>query len=240
MAKRKVFHVSTDIFGKGLSATAIAVFAYLSFCSDQSGLCFPSIRTISTKCSISGNTVRKALRELEAAGIVEASASYTESKNGNRRQSANHYRLNVPHTPANIEVGAVQPLQGAGSEFEGEINDKDKYISSDLSVSHNGADELIDGLELYLYEDEHFKTAVELTIRDMWQSDGITVNGMCIPQARVRERLRRLNIDCIDRIYKRMGDYGQELTNAGKYLVSCLYNAPVDFNTDMAAFKAAL
>lgn len=240
MAKRKVFHVATSVFELSLSATAIAVFAYLSYCSDQSGLCFPSIRTISTKCSISGNTVRKTLRELQAAGIVEASASYIESKNGKRRQSVNRYRLNVPHTPANIEVRAVQPSQGVGSEFEGEINDKDKYINADLSVSHEGADELIDGLELYLYDDEHFKTAVELTVRDMWQADGITVNGMCIPQAQVWERLRRLNIDCIDRIYKRMGDYGQELTNAGKYLVSYLYNAPVDFNTDMAAFKAAL
>ena len=125
-------------------------------------------------------------------------------------------------------------------ERYGHINDKDKYISSNLSVGHNGADDLIDGLELYLYEDEHFKTAVELAIRDMWQADSITVNGMCIPQTLVRERLRCLNMDCIDRIYKRMGDYGQELTNAGKYLVSCLYNAPVDFNADMAAFKAAL
>ncbi len=57
---------------------------------------------------------------------------------------------------------------------------------------------------------------MELAIRDMWQAD------------------------CIDRIFKRMGDYGQDLTNAGKYLVSCLYNAPVGFNTDMSAFKAAL
>jgi len=132
MAKRKVFHVSTGVFELGLSATAIAVFAYLSYCCDQSGLCFPSIRTISTKCSISDNTVRRALRELEAAGIVEASASYIESKNGNRRQSANHYRLNVPHTPANIEVGVAQPLQGVGSEFEGEINDKKREKKHEL------------------------------------------------------------------------------------------------------------
>ena len=27
----------------------------------------------------------------------------------------------LTHTPANIEAGAVQPLQGTGSEFEGKV-----------------------------------------------------------------------------------------------------------------------
>ena len=124
------------------------------------------------------------------------------------------------------------------------MNNKDINIKQcDLSVSpyeEKRLADILERLELYCYDDKHFTAAVELAVREMYHADHITVGGENIPKERVRERLSHLTTDCIDHIYNRMRDYGASFQNAGKYLISCLYNAPMDFNTDIAAFSASL
>lgn len=239
MAKRRVFHVSTNVFGSGLSSTAISIYSYLSFCSDRTGKCFPSVKTMARECSISENTVRKAIRELVAANFISVKESYSKCKCG-MRQGANIYQI-LSYTTSGNEREPVQQIQRVGSQIEGEINNNRKDITETPSVGHNEALEgLIDSLELYAYEDMHFSKAIELCIRDMYFKEHITVGGERIEQFRIRERLSHLDTSCIDHIYSRMRDYGANFSNAGGYLASCIYNAPIDFNTDLAAFGAAL
>ena len=47
-----------------------------------------------------------------------------------------------------------------------------------------------------------------------------------VPSA--RKRLKLLTIDHIDYVEKQLGERGTEVTNGEKYLMACLYNAPVD------------
>ena len=233
MAKRIVFHVSAVLFDLGLSCAAIAVFAYLSFCSNKDGLCFPSVKSVSRRCGISENTVRKAIRELIAAGILESQPSYTPARNGSRRQSANRYLITLPHcngcTPARDEGGPVQGLQGMASPAEGEINDKDIFIMRYPSVGHNGElEELIEHLELGLYDNQGFAAAVDDAIRYMFNTDSIMVSGRSVPRGQVRNILRQLTIDHIDHVQFKLADTTETITNSTAYLVSCIYNSVAD------------
>jgi len=96
MAKRKTFYVSAAIFSKPHSAYAVAVYAYLSFCADKQGVCFPSIETISKHTGMSRNTVKKSIEELRTAELIRAETTRKLSRNGRMRQSVNRYFLAVP------------------------------------------------------------------------------------------------------------------------------------------------
>ena len=84
MAKRKTFYVSAAIFELPLSAYAIAVYCYLSFCADRQGSCFPSIATIAERCGMSRTTAKKAKQELKDAGMIRAEEAYVPCANGRR------------------------------------------------------------------------------------------------------------------------------------------------------------
>ncbi len=247
MTKRKRFYLSAEIWSKSISSAAFHVYGFLSWCADKSGRCYPSVAEISRRCHIAENTVRKAIRELERNELIRSQTQYTVTKSGKRRQTSNSYSLkgqDLNPPASNVEPTPRNALKGAGADVEGEINNKDIDIrKSDLSVSpyeENGLSDILDRLELYCYDDKHFTKAVELAVREMYHADHITVSGENIPKEQVRERLFHLTPDGIDHIYGRMRDYGANFQNAGKYLISCLYNAPMDFNTDIAAFSAAL
>ena len=97
MAKRKTFYVSAAIFSKPHSAYAVAVYAYLSFCADKQGVCFPGMETIAERCGLARSTVKKAITELEQSGLIQTEATRQTSRSGKTRRGTNRYRLlNTP------------------------------------------------------------------------------------------------------------------------------------------------
>ena len=134
MAKRKTFYVSTNVFDAGLSTAAIAVYAYLAYCSNADGTSYPPVKTIAAHCGISENTVRKAIRELTDKRLIQKEENYMQSPNGNHRQQANTYRLlGVPCkscTPAAGEGVSLHLLKGRGSPVAGEINSNSNRVKT--------------------------------------------------------------------------------------------------------------
>jgi len=247
MPKRKRFYLNAAVWEKEISSAAFHVYGFLSWCANKDGSCYPSIAEIARRCHISQNTARRALRELEQTGLIQAQTQFTVTKSGKRRQTSNSYLLKHQiwkPLDSNTAPSPCQFLQGMGANVEGEINHKEIDIKIGISsvglYEEKEITDILDGLSLYSYENEHFAKAIELAIREMYYAENITVGGERIPQRRVRERLRYLDTSCIDHIHSRMRDYGANFQSAGKYLISCLYNAPMDFNTDIAAFSAAL
>jgi len=239
--------VSADIFDHALSAQAIAVFAFLSRCAGKDGIAFPSVAKIAQSCRMAESTVRTVISTLESCGLLHREEHYVLSGNGKLRQTSNRYYLTGDQkdspSPSNEMEGGCQTRYPPPPAETGEIYDECKDMNKSISVSlyeENGLTEILERLSLHSYEDIHFANAVELAVRDMYYAEHITVGGEKIPQRRVRERLSHLDTSCLDLIYSRMRDYGVSFQSAGRYLISCLYNAPVDFNTDLAAFCAAM
>ena len=145
MAKRKTFYVPAAIFEGGHSAYAVAVYAYLCFCADKSGVCFPGMETIAAQCGLSRNTVKKAMNELERCGLVRSETTRQRSKNGRMRQSVNRYFLGTiasrsagdpPHEmtipPSPHDVEPPHETTPPPSRDEGEINNNSKDIMGDV------------------------------------------------------------------------------------------------------------
>ena len=57
---------------------AISVYIYLSDRANKNGECWPAIPTIAADLKLSPSTVRRALRELRKAGLVETEQRYRE------------------------------------------------------------------------------------------------------------------------------------------------------------------
>jgi len=233
MAERTRFYLNAEILQHELSSAAVHVYVILSWCANREGKSFPSVSEIARRCHLSENTVRKGLKELQEHGLITAEMQYTITPSGKRRQTSNLYTLQKTETPVS------QNSESGGSVVEGEINNNIISINKKLSVSLS-LEELTDRLDLHSFEDEDFSKAVELALQDMFHAKSITVNGEIISQERVRERLSHLDVNCLDYVYSRLRDYGEDLCNGGKYLMTCLYNAPVDRSFKLAAFGAKL
>ena len=242
MAKRKTFYVTTDLFEADIPSKAKLVLTYLSRCANRQGTCFPSVGTIAKACGICKNTARKALYALDAAGIISITAQFEPCRNGNRRRKTNLYTLHCPtaknaHTP-------VQQLYGGGAADGGEINNNSNMIMAVPSVGITGPDEtelerILDRLDLHLYEDRDFGRAIEQAIRTMYYADSIKVNGNKIPQGAVRNVLEDLTIDHIDHVQRMLNEYGYDVTKGENYLISCIYNAPIDCTVQDYAVRHA-
>lgn len=86
-----------SIYESNLKSRAVNVMSCLiTYMNTKDNTCFPSIKTIAKCCSISVNTVKRALDDLAAAGFVEKEARFIEAKNG--AQSSNLYRLSAVFT----------------------------------------------------------------------------------------------------------------------------------------------
>lgn len=231
MAKRTTFYVTTALFEMDISSKAKLVLTYLSRTSNKEGTCYPSIGTIARCCGICKNSVRKALRELEHAGIISITPSYTTSKNGKRRRQANVYTLYCP-TSRNA-LSPVQRLQEGGSQDGGEINNDSNTIIAVPSVGITGDDRndlerILAKLHLDSFYDQGFAKGIEQAIRTMYRVEEITVKKQRISRDAIRDRLRMLTIDHIDFIQAQLGNRYDPVTCGENYLISCLYNAPMD------------
>ena len=80
------------LYGMDLSHRAVAVFIYLSDRANKENECFLAIPTIAKELKLSESTVRRALRDLRKAKLIETEQRYRE-KGGT---STLLYRLKVP------------------------------------------------------------------------------------------------------------------------------------------------
>lgn len=258
MAKRKTFYVNASVFDGSHSANAIAVYAYLSFCADKGGVCFPGMPAIGRHCGMTRNTVKKALDELVRDGMITSEITHRLSKNGRMLQCANRYRIlslptdaarlppsntdplpgqNLTPHPSNSEGESPEKLNPPPSKIEGEINNNSKTITADVpSVAVSpfdmrdgtDVDEIFDRLYLHLFDDQVFAQAVGQTIRRMYYAPYTKIDGERIENETVRERLKLLTVDHIDYVEKQIDARGGEVVNGERYLAACLYHAPID------------
>ena len=232
MTRRTTFYVMADLFTVPLSPMAKLVLVYLSRCCNKQGVCNPSIGTIAYSCNCCRNTVRKAIRELEQTGMIMVTSEYAPTKRGKRRRQPNTYTLRCPTSPN--APPPVQQMPGTGSPDEQEINDNSNTIIAVPSIGITGDDgndleEILEKLHLDTFEDRPFARSIEQAIRTMYRTEEITVKKQRIPRDAARDRLRLLTIDHIDYIEAQLGNRYDPVTCGESYLISCLYNAPMDY-----------
>ena len=78
-----------SVYGAELSHKAVAVYMYLKDRANQSGQCWPGLRTIARELHLSVSTVKRGIRELEQGGFLERNARWRE--NGGR--TSNQYQV---------------------------------------------------------------------------------------------------------------------------------------------------
>ena len=164
------------------------------------------------------------------------------------RQSVNRYYIRAElsrndgtplhemTTPPSRDDGDPrQKMTPPPSPDDGEINNNGKDIMGDVpSVGHNARDDMT-GLDailkpLYLdsFFDQVFARSVKQAIKTMYGLPFLSVNGTKIDNAAIRARLSMLTIDHIDYVEQQIDRLSGEVTNAERYLMACIYNAPVD------------
>ena len=232
MTRRTTFYVMADLFTVPLSPMAKLVLVYLSRCCNKQGVCNPSIGTIAYSCNCCRNTVRKAIRELEQTGMIMVTSEYAPTKRGKRRRQPNTYTLRCPTSPN--APPPVQQMPGTGSPDEQEINDNSNTIIAVPSIGITGDDgndleEILEKRHRDTFEDRPFARSIEQAIRTMYRTEEITVKKQRIPRDAARDRLRLLTIDHIDYIEAQLGNRYDPVTCGESYLISCLYNAPMDY-----------
>ena len=66
------------IYEADLPHRAVAVYTYLHDRADKNGECFPSVKTIAGDIKLSPATVRRAIKDLKKAGLIETEQRYRE------------------------------------------------------------------------------------------------------------------------------------------------------------------
>ena len=239
MAKRKTFHAQADLFEAHISPRAKLILAYLSRVSDRQGVSFPSVPTIAEKCGCCPNSARKALRELEAAGFLSISANTLPTRRGRQRRTSNTYTLLF--FPSQNEGLPLHPVQGGPSTDEG-LSQNSKFIldvpnGHSQSIDENDPDggpgekglrAILSRLHLDLFEDASFAKCIRHALRRMYHAESIRVNGRIVPREDVRSALELLTVDHIDFVERQLREATAQVTRGEGYLISCLYNAPLD------------
>jgi hypothetical protein len=104
------------------SGVAKSVLVYLANCASQEGGdCYPSVPTIARKVQHKEDTVRKALKALAAANLLEIE----QRRLPNRRQTSNRYRLPV--------VSIATPPKSGGQVNGAIVPDADEWTPSWVS-----------------------------------------------------------------------------------------------------------
>lgn len=91
-----------------------------------------------------------------------------------------------------------------------------------------GPDAILERLYLDLYYDQNFAQSVEQAIRGLYAMPRFTVNGTTVGTDTIRKRLDMLTIDHIDFVQKQIRERSEAVTKGERYLMACIYNAPVD------------
>ena len=242
MSKRQTFYARADLFKADISHQGKLVLSYLSSVSNRQGVSFPSVPTIARMCDCCQNTARKALRELEKKGFITISSATLPTENGRQRRTSNRYTLLF--VPSKSEGTSLHVVQGAPSGDEG--HSYNSKLTMDVPCGHSqsvgdrtdpdldpdgekkGLSAILSRLQLDLYEDKSFAKAVRHALRRMYSADSIRVNGTVIPREDVRSVMELLTIDHVDFVERQLREATAAVTCGEKYLIACLYNAPLD------------
>lgn len=93
-AAKRFFPLPNEIFSLGLSPGALAVYSYLLYCEDRKTYqCCPSYTSIGQPVSMSVNTVRKYVAELEERGLVVTEPTSLMTKDGRKRNGTLRYTI---------------------------------------------------------------------------------------------------------------------------------------------------
>lgn len=93
-AVKNFFPLPNEIFSLGLSSVALAVYSYLLYCEDRKTYqCWPSYTSIGKSVSMSVNTVRKYVAELEEQGLVVTEPTSIITRDGRKRNGALRYTI---------------------------------------------------------------------------------------------------------------------------------------------------
>lgn len=120
---KNYFPLPNEIFYFGLSSGAISVYAFLLRCEDRTTYeCYPSYSTIGKAVGMSKNTVRKYVKELENAGLIETEHTTVTLKDGTKRNGSLKYKI-LPIADA-VEKRFKQQL--SKTQFEKALADYDE------------------------------------------------------------------------------------------------------------------
>ena len=93
-AAKRFFPLPNEIFSLGLSPGALAVYSYLLYCEDRKTYqCWPSYTSIGKSVSMSVNTVRKYVAELEGQGLVDTEPTSITTRDGRKRNGTLRYTI---------------------------------------------------------------------------------------------------------------------------------------------------
>jgi len=91
---KNYFPLPNEIFSLGLSASEIAVYAFLMYCEDrQTFQCHPSYKTIGEAINMSKNTVKKNVSLLVKKKLIQTEPTKILSKKGQTRNGSLRYTL---------------------------------------------------------------------------------------------------------------------------------------------------
>ena len=91
---KNYFTLPNEIFYFSLSSGAISIYAFLLRCEGRTTYeCYPSYSTIGKAVGMSKNTVRKYVKELESAGLIETEHTTVTLKAGRKRNGNLKYKI---------------------------------------------------------------------------------------------------------------------------------------------------
>lgn len=240
--KRKEFYVTSLIWNEELSCYAKTVLAYMSYCANREGVCYPSMRRIADECHMCRSSAIKAVNELVEKGLISKEMRAVNTARGSR-QTSNLYRLLAPRgerkpaPKADMPVQQILPVTAVSEQApipaakRGEKPaHKPPEPLTECDGVRDGPEPLLERLNISgLYRNKPAAKAIELAISDMWYTESFRFKGEAISRRRVRERLNELDIDAIDTV---MDEFANAENAADKtaYLKALIYNAPLQSN----------
>lgn len=251
MSKRKEFYLSTDVWDKGLSCSAKTVLAYLSYCANRAGECFPSIGRIASESSVCKNTARKAIGELKTRGLLTSRERIEKGKKGVIQRSNVYTLLTSRGLPegyepkenakenANANANAKEPSpisKAAPEPAPGSVPAAAPAAVPQAWEDPLGDAELrllLDRLDLRnIYAEGGMGKALELAITELWFSESFRYKGRSVPRAQVRYRLRELDVDALDTAIRSV--LSQDYRDRPALLMACIYEAPLRSGVETA------
>ncbi len=118
-------------------------------------------------------------------------------------------------TKTDVPYGHSQSVEGADRDGDG-------------GPPETSLKAILSRLELDLFEDRTFAKCVRHALRRMYHGESIRVKGETIPREDVRSVMSLLTIDHVDFVERQLREATGQVTCGEKYLISCLYNAPLD------------
>lgn len=123
----KQTQLKKQAYESNLKSRALSVLIYLIDRSNKELTCFPSISTMAGQLHISVSTVKRALRELEAAGYLKKDSRYRS----NQGQTSNLYTLVLRESPVGLDLAAGEEPVGVEGEkaSHGDSNEEIEHVT---------------------------------------------------------------------------------------------------------------